>query len=121
AVLYGQRLTDEATCYKVLRTDLLRSLRLEASRFELCPEMTAKLCRLGVRIREEPISYRPRTAAEGKKIGWADAVQAVWTLLRWRFARVEFGKCAAGGAGGPARPSSGPQLTVESVGYEQTG
>ncbi|HEY8505346.1 MAG TPA: glycosyltransferase family 2 protein [Gemmataceae bacterium] len=94
AVLYGQRLTDEATCYKVLRTDLLRSLRLEASRFELCPEMTAKLCRLGVRIREEPISYRPRTAAEGKKIGWADAVQAVWTLLRWRFAPAEFGKSA---------------------------
>lgn len=83
-LLYGRRLTDEATCYKAARTALWRSLDLRAERFELCPEMTAKLCRRGVRIVEVPISYHPRGAVEGKKIGWRDAVQTVWTLLKWR-------------------------------------
>ena len=85
-VLYGQRTTDEATCYKAVRTSLFRALDLQAVRFELCPEMTAKLCRLGVHICEVPVSYQPRGASEGKKIGWRDARQAVWTLLRWRVA-----------------------------------
>ena len=59
-LLYGRRLTDEATCYKAAATGLWRSLDLRAERFELCPEMTAKLCRRGVRIVEVPISYHPR-------------------------------------------------------------
>jgi glycosyltransferase involved in cell wall biosynthesis len=83
-VLYGQRTTDEATCYKAVRTSLFRSLDLQAARFELCPEMTAKLSRRGIRIEEVPVSYQPRGASEGKKIGFRDAVQAVWTLLKWR-------------------------------------
>jgi dolichol-phosphate mannosyltransferase len=83
-LLYGRRLTDEATCYKAARTGLWRALDLRAERFELCPEMTAKLCRLGIRIVEVAISYDPRGASAGKKIGWRDAVQTVWTLLRWR-------------------------------------
>lgn len=87
-MLYGRRLTDEATCYKVFRTDLLRRLDLKCERFEFCPEVTSKLCRLGIAIHEVPISYRPRTTAEGKKIGWRDAVQAFWTLIWWRFAPV---------------------------------
>jgi dolichol-phosphate mannosyltransferase len=61
-------------------------LDLQAVHFELCPEMTAKLCRLGVRIAEVPVSYRPRGATDGKKIGWRDGASAVWTLLRWRVA-----------------------------------
>ena len=85
--LYGQRLTDEATCYKAFRTDLVGLLDLEAERFELCAEMTAKFCRLKIAIAEVPISYRPRTPAEGKKIGWRDAWQTLTSLLRWRFAR----------------------------------
>jgi dolichol-phosphate mannosyltransferase len=85
-VLYGQRTTDEATCYKAVRTSLFCALDLQAVRFELCPEMTAKLCRLGVRIAEVPVSYQPRGATDGKKIGWRDGAQAVWTLLRWRVA-----------------------------------
>jgi dolichol-phosphate mannosyltransferase len=85
-VLYGQRTTDEATCYKAVRTSLFRALDLQAVHFELCPEMTAKLCRLGVRIAEVPVSYRPRGATDGKKIGWRDGASAVWTLLRWRVA-----------------------------------
>jgi dolichol-phosphate mannosyltransferase len=83
-VLYGRRLTDEATCYKAARTALWRALDLRAERFELCPEMTAKLCRLGVALIEVPIAYHPRGTAAGKKIGWRDAVQTVWTLFRWR-------------------------------------
>jgi glycosyltransferase involved in cell wall biosynthesis len=83
-LLYGQRLTDEATCYKAFRTSLLRRLNLQATGFEFCPEVTAKVCRLGYAIIEVPISYRPRTTAEGKKIGWRDGFRAVWTLLRYR-------------------------------------
>jgi glycosyltransferase involved in cell wall biosynthesis len=83
-LLYGRRLTDEATCYKALRTDLFRRLDLRAERFELCAEMTAKICRLGLPIVEVPISYSPRQLQEGKKIRWSDAWMTMWTLLRWR-------------------------------------
>lgn len=84
-LLYGQKLTDEATCYKAFRTDFLRSLRVQAQRFEFCPEVTAKTSRLGQTIREVPIAYRPRGLAEGKKIRWRDGWQALWTLVQWRF------------------------------------
>ncbi len=84
-LLYRQRLTDEATCYKAFRTQLLRDLDLRARRFEFCPEVTAKVLRSGRRILDVPIRYTPRTAAEGKKIGWRDAWEAVWTLIQWRF------------------------------------
>jgi dolichol-phosphate mannosyltransferase len=93
-VLYGQRLTDEATCYKAVRTTLFQALNLQAARFEMCPEMTAKLCRLGVRIVEVPISYRPRGVEDGKKIGWRDGVQAVWTLLKWRLLTLRMARAA---------------------------
>ncbi len=85
-LLFGRALTDIATCYKAMPTSLYRQLDLQAERFELCAEITAKLFRLGERIMEVPIRYEPRTWAEGKKIGWRDAGQYVWTLLRWRFA-----------------------------------
>jgi dolichol-phosphate mannosyltransferase len=81
-VLYGQRTTDEATCYKAVRTSLFRALDLRAVRFELCPEMTAKLWRLDVRIAEVPVSYQPHGATDGKKFGWRNGASAVWTLLR---------------------------------------
>jgi glycosyltransferase involved in cell wall biosynthesis len=87
-VLYGQRLTDHATCYKALPTALWRALDLRAERFELCAEVTAKLGRLGIPIREVGISYRPRTRAEGKKIGWRDGLAAARTFIRWRFAAM---------------------------------
>jgi dolichol-phosphate mannosyltransferase len=84
-LLYGRRLSDEATCYKAMPTALFRALDLRAQRFELCAEITAKVCRLGLPILEVPISYQPRTAADGKKIRWRDACTAFWTLLAWRF------------------------------------
>jgi hypothetical protein len=83
-LLYGVRLTDEATCYKVLRrADLLR-MDLVCTGFEFCPEVTAKACRMGLRILEVPISYRPRNRAEGKKIRWRDGILAARELWRWR-------------------------------------
>jgi len=86
-LLLGTRISDEATCYKALRTDLLLSLDLQCEGFEFCPEVTAKVARLNKRIQEVPITYRGRTFAEGKKIGWRQGFQVLWTLLRWRFAR----------------------------------
>ncbi len=82
--LYGVRVTDEATCYKAFPTAVLRAMDLRCQRFEFCPEVTAKACRMGLKISEVPIHYRPRTAAEGKKIGWKDGLQALVTLWRWR-------------------------------------
>jgi len=84
-LLFGTRLTDEATCYKVFRADLLKSLPLKCERFEFCPEVTARVAKRGERILEVPITYHYRTRAQGKKIGWRDALEAFLTLLRYRF------------------------------------
>jgi glycosyltransferase involved in cell wall biosynthesis len=102
--VYGVRLTDEATCYKALRTDLLRSLDVQARRFDFCPEVTAKLCRRGVPIVEAPISYQPRWAAQGKKIGYRDAVSAAWTLLAWRVRRERATKISSSSVKGSTMP-----------------
>jgi hypothetical protein len=87
-ILDGYPLRDEATCYKAFRTDLLKSMRLRCERFEFCPEVTAKVLRKGLRILEVPLTrYRPRPYHEGKKIRWTDGVEAIWTLLLYRFSR----------------------------------
>jgi glycosyltransferase involved in cell wall biosynthesis len=83
--LYRASIHDEATCYKMFRRSVLSRLQLECLRFEFCPEVTAKLCRMGERIAEVPISYNPRSALEGKKIRHADGWLAIWTLIRYRF------------------------------------
>lgn len=82
--LYGLKITDEPTCYKMLRTDVLRRMDLQCERFEFCPEVTAKVARLGLPIREIPIHYAPRSLAEGKKISWRDGIEAITTLWRYR-------------------------------------
>jgi dolichol-phosphate mannosyltransferase len=84
-VLYGFNITDEATCYKVFKAELLKGLSLRCEKFEFCPEVTAKVLKRGHKIIEIPISYRYRTVEEGKKIGWKDGLSAVITLLRYRF------------------------------------
>ncbi len=84
-ILYGAHITDEATAYKLFRMEVLKSLNLRSNRFDICPELTAKVLKRGYRIREVPINYKARTAFEGKKIGWRDAVSAFWALLRYRF------------------------------------
>jgi glycosyltransferase involved in cell wall biosynthesis len=76
-------LTDMETCYKAMTKEVAKQLDLQSQRFGVEPEITCKVSRLGARIYEVPISYHGRTYAEGKKIGFKDAVQAVWTLLRW--------------------------------------
>jgi len=86
-LLYGAGIHDEATCYKVFRRSLVARMQLACQRFEFCPEVTAKLCRLGEKIEEIPISYHPRSAVEGKKIRHSDGWLAIWTLIRYRFVR----------------------------------
>lgn len=83
--LYGTKIHDEATCYKVFRRSLLNRVQLQCRRFEFCPEVTAKFCRMGEKIAEVPISYSPRSVTEGKKIRHADGWLAIWTLIRYRF------------------------------------
>jgi dolichol-phosphate mannosyltransferase len=84
-LLYWCHITDEPTCYKMFRTELLKSLDLKCEGFEFCPEVTAKVLRRGHKIVEVPISYLPRNFAEGKKIRWTDGLLAIWLLIRYRF------------------------------------
>ncbi|MBZ5681248.1 MAG: glycosyltransferase family 2 protein [Acidobacteriia bacterium] len=86
-LLYRAGIHDEATCYKVFRRSLLGQIQLECQRFEFCPEVTAKLCRMGEKIAEVPVSYNPRSSGEGKKIRHSDGWLAIWTLIRYRFIR----------------------------------
>lgn len=85
-LLYDSRLTDEPTCYKMIRADILKAIPLTCTGFEFCPEITAKILREGITVHELPIDYRPRSFEEGKKIKWTDGIDAIWTLLRYRFA-----------------------------------
>lgn len=84
-LLYRCRIHDEATCYKAFRRSLLNRIVLERDGFDFCPEVTAKICRLGKTIREVPIDYHPRSATQGKKLRLSDGLAAVLTLLRCRF------------------------------------
>ena len=88
-VLYGARITDEATAYKAFRMDVLRAMRLRCLRFEFCPEVTAKVLRLGYAIHEVPIRYNARGILEGKKIRWQDGFHAMWTLVKYRLMPME--------------------------------
>ena len=84
-LLYSASISDEATAYKAFRTSVIRGMYLESRRFEICPELTAKACRLGHRIHEVPISYNARSVPEGKKIRARDGFDALWTLIKYRF------------------------------------
>ncbi|MCY2952425.1 MAG: glycosyltransferase family 2 protein [Planctomycetota bacterium] len=83
-ILYNVALTDEATCYKATTTAILRRMNLQCDRFDFCPELVAKACRMGLRIQEVAISYDPRNAEAGKKIRLRDGWAAACTLWRWR-------------------------------------
>jgi len=78
----GLKLTDMETCYKVFKKDIIQSIKLEEERFGFEPEVTAKIS--GFRIKEVPISYYPRTVAEGKKIGYKDGIRAIYCILKYR-------------------------------------
>jgi glycosyltransferase involved in cell wall biosynthesis len=84
-LLFGVRLTDMETAYKVFRRDALKGVRLRCVHFDFEPEITGYLAKGGHRIIEVPITYNPRRADEGKKISWVDGIEAIYTLLRVRF------------------------------------
>jgi glycosyltransferase involved in cell wall biosynthesis len=83
-LLFGGALTDMETCYKVMRVDVARSLGLSADRFDIEPQITARLLRRGHRIHELPVRFEPRSRAQGKKIGWRDGIHAIRVLVRER-------------------------------------
>ena len=83
--LSNLNLSDMETCYKMIRGDVFRKLKLTAKRFGIEPELTAKLADLDLRIYETPISYCPRNSTGGKKIGWRDGLAAVWFIIRYNW------------------------------------
>jgi glycosyltransferase involved in cell wall biosynthesis len=84
-LLYGLKITDESTCYKAFKKDLLVSLNLESDGFEFCPEVTAKIGKRKIKIYDIPISYNARGKGEGKKIKWKDGFIAMKTLIKYKF------------------------------------
>ena len=84
-LMFGGRITDMETCYKVMEREVAQSLNLESNRFDIEPEITAKLLRAGHTILELPIRFNPRSRAQGKKIGWRDGFRAIEVLVKYRF------------------------------------
>lgn len=84
-LLYDTTLTDMETCYKAFRREVLEGIVLKSDRFNIEPEITAKILKRGYRIYEVPISYVGREYSEGKKITWRDGLVALWTLIKYRF------------------------------------
>jgi glycosyltransferase involved in cell wall biosynthesis len=84
-VLYNTTMTDMETCFKAVRSDVLKSITLRSDRFGIEPEITAKLFKRGARVYEVPITYEGRDYSEGKKITWRDGFPALWTLVKYRF------------------------------------
>lgn len=85
-VLYNTMLTDMETCYKVFRSEVIKNLDLKSFRFDIEPEITAKIFKnRKLRVYEMPITYDGRDYDEGKKIHWYDALPAIWTLIKYRF------------------------------------
>ncbi|TAK11287.1 MAG: glycosyltransferase family 2 protein [Anaerolineae bacterium] len=84
-ILYNNILTDMETGYKVFRRSVVQDMTIHAKRFDFEPEFTAKLLKRKVRIYEVPIVFNPRDYTEGKKIGVWDGVEALWTLIKYRF------------------------------------
>jgi glycosyltransferase involved in cell wall biosynthesis len=85
--LFGARITDMETCYKIMAADVVRGLTLEANGFDIEPEITAKLLKAGHVILELPVRFEARSRAQGKKIGWRDGVHAVRVLVKQRFGK----------------------------------
>ena len=84
-LLFNSNLTDVWTCYKVFNREVISNITLQCKRFEFCPEVTAKLLKKNIPIKEVPITYHPRNKQEGKKIKIKDGIQGIWTLCRIRF------------------------------------
>lgn len=83
-ILFKARLTDMETAYKVFNSEIMRSIKLKRVGFDFEPEITAKILKAGYKIEEIAVAYNPRTSYEGKKIGWRDGIEAIWTLVACR-------------------------------------
>jgi len=84
-LLTGFHITDMETCYKVIKTSILKEMNLVSERFGIEPEITAKLAKKKIRLVEVPISYYGRAHDEGKKINWKDGVSAIYHILKFKF------------------------------------
>lgn len=78
------RLTDMETCYKTFKREIIQAVDIRENRFGFEPEITAKIAKMNVRIKEVPISYYPRTNQEGKKIGFKDGLRAIYCIWKYR-------------------------------------
>ncbi len=84
-LLYGSKLTDMETGYKIFKSTVLRKISIKSNGFDIEPEITAKILKLNIPIIEVPIVTKPRTYQEGKKIGWTDGLVAILTLIKYKF------------------------------------
>lgn len=84
-LLYGKKVTDMETCYKMMTRDVLRSFNLKSNKFDIEPEITAKILKKKYKIIEIPINYKSRGFEQGKKITWKDGIVAIYTLFKYRF------------------------------------
>lgn len=84
-LLYGAKITDMETGYKVFRKEVLKGINLKSKRFDFEPELTAKILKKGYKIKEVDIDFNPRTIEEGKKITWVDGIKALYYLIKYRF------------------------------------
>jgi len=85
SLLYNARLTDMETCYKMFTREVYNKINLKADKFDIEPEITAKICKAGYKITEVPINYYSRDFSEGKKITWKDGIAAAWCLVKYKF------------------------------------
>jgi glycosyltransferase involved in cell wall biosynthesis len=88
-MLNDLNITDMETCYKAFTIDVIRAIAIEENRFGIEPELVAKVAKMRLRIYEVPVSYRGRTYAEGKKIGWKDGVRAIYCIVKYGVRRAE--------------------------------
>jgi len=84
-ILYQKKVTDMETCYKLIKSDIIKNIKIDSNRFDFEPEITAKLLKKRYKIKEVPIEYNCRSFEEGKKITWKDGIKALYVLLKYRF------------------------------------
>ena len=84
-ILFRAKLTDMETCYKAFKKEFIKNIDIKSNRFDFEPEITAKVLKQKLRFTELPITYNGRAFDEGKKITWKDGLQAIFTLIKYRF------------------------------------
>ena len=87
--MFGSKLTDMETCYKMFTREVADQLKLTANRFEIEPEITSQIIKLGYNIQEVPINFKGRRFEEGKKITWRDGIKTAFYLVRYKFSRIQ--------------------------------